>query len=111
MTWNSDCSGITDNTGQEIGKIRLVKTQILMTYIYGKINLPLVLNSYSINLVKWWVEVSFGVHPYMIGHIMVIKSLVNSVIYFTLRENSNTKSLTETEVVGTDAILSHSLWT
>ena len=45
---------------------------MVVTLIHRTIKLPLILREYSLNIVEWWVDGSFGVHPYIRGNTVVI---------------------------------------
>jgi hypothetical protein len=74
--------------------------------------LPLTLEADTLNIVKWWVDASYGVHPAMKSQTGGAMSLGRGAIYGTsTRQKINTKSSTEAEVVGVSEVLPQVLWT
>jgi hypothetical protein len=72
----------------------------------------LTLSATSLHNVRWWVDASYVVHPDMKGQTGGAMSHGRGVIYGTSkRQKSNTKSSTESEVVGTDDVMPQMLWT
>jgi hypothetical protein len=72
----------------------------------------LTLSANSLHNVRWWVDASYAVHPDMKSHTGGAMSLGTGVIYGTSkRQKLNTKSSTESEVVGTDDVMPQILWT
>ncbi len=74
--------------------------------------LPLTLEADNLRLVQWWVDVSFAVHHDFRSHTGVCMSLGKGVVSSMSRKQQlNTKSSTETEVVGVDNASSQIQWT
>jgi hypothetical protein len=72
----------------------------------------LTLSANSLHNVRWWVDASYAVHPDMKSHTGGAMSLGTGVIYGTSkRQKLNTKSSTESEIVGVDDVLPQMLWT
>ena len=72
----------------------------------------LTLSATSLHSVRWWVDASYAVHPDMKSHTGGALSLGQGVIYGTSkRQKLNTKSSTESEVVGADDVMPQMLWT
>jgi hypothetical protein len=72
----------------------------------------LTLSANSLHNVRWWVDASYAVHPDMRSHTGGAMSLGRGVIYGTSKKQKlNTKSSTESEVVGTDDVMPQMLWT
>jgi hypothetical protein len=72
----------------------------------------LTLSAYSLHNVRWWVDASYAVHPDMRSHTGGAVSIGRGVIYGTSkRQKLNTKSSTETELVGVDDVMPQVLWT
>jgi hypothetical protein len=72
----------------------------------------LTLSAASLHNVRWWVDASYAVHPDMKSHTGGALSLGRGVIYGTSkRQQLNTKSSTEAEVVSADDVLPQMLWT
>jgi hypothetical protein len=72
----------------------------------------LTLSATSLHNVRWWVDASYAVHPDMKSHTGGAMSLGRGVIYSSSKQQKlNTKSSTETELVGADDIMPQMLWT
>ncbi|KAI2512927.1 Reverse transcriptase (RNA-dependent DNA polymerase) [Fragilaria crotonensis] len=83
-----------------------------MMYLRGTAKMPLTLEADGCNVVKWWVDASFAVHPDMRSHTGGVMTLGKGAIYGTsTRQKINTKSSTEAELVGVNDILPQALWT
>jgi hypothetical protein len=75
----------------------------LMKYLRGTCTLPLILSANGGGILKWWVDASFVVHPNMQGHSGGGLSLGRGFpIESSTKQKLNTRSFTETEIVGTD---------
>jgi hypothetical protein len=83
-----------------------------MRYLRASKTLPLTLEADTINISKWWVDASYGVHPDMKCHTGDAMTLGRGAIYCTsTRQKINTKSSTEAKVVGVSDVLQQLLWT
>jgi hypothetical protein len=72
----------------------------------------LTLSAHSLYNVQWWVDASYAVHPDIKSHTGGALSLRTGVIYGTSKQQKlNTKSSTESELVGTDNVMPQVLWT
>jgi hypothetical protein len=72
----------------------------------------LTLSATNLHNIRWWVDVSYAVHPDMKSHTGGALSLGSGVIYGTSKKQKlNTKSSTESELVGTDDVMAQILWT
>jgi hypothetical protein len=79
------------------------KLNHLMNYLRGMRTLPLILSGNRSSILKWWVDASFVVHPNMRGHSGGGLSLGRGFpIVSSTKEKLNTRSSTETEIVGAD---------
>jgi hypothetical protein len=66
----------------------------------------------NLNVVKWWVDASYGVHLDMRSHTGQAMSMGTGAVYSTSKKQKlNTKSSTEAELVGIDNVLPEALWT
>jgi hypothetical protein len=73
----------------------------LMRYIRGTRTMPLILSANGIGILKWWVDASFAVHPNMRGYSGGGLSLGRGFpIVSSTKQKLNTRSSTETEIVG-----------
>jgi len=84
----------------------------LVKYPRGTKNLPLVLGANKSGILKWWIDGSFAVHPNMRGHtgggLSLGRGFPNVV---STKQKLNTRSSTESEVVGVDDLMPAVCWT
>jgi Reverse transcriptase (RNA-dependent DNA polymerase) len=84
----------------------------VMKYLRATIAMPLTLEAHDVQVIKWWVDASFAVHPDMKSHTGGAMSLGKGTIYGTsTRQKLNTKSSTEAELVGVNDVMPQILWT
>ncbi len=84
----------------------------VMKYLRGTLNLTLTLEATNLDVVKWWVDGSFAVHPDMRSHTGATMSLGKGSMYATsVRQKLNTKSSTEAELVAVDDVMPQVMWT
>jgi hypothetical protein len=84
----------------------------LMKYLRGTRTLPLILSANGSGILKWWVDASFAVHPNMRGHSGGGLSLGRGFpIVGSTKQKLNTRSSTETEIVGADDFMPAICWT
>jgi hypothetical protein len=84
----------------------------MLQFIRGTKDDYLTLSANSLHNVRWWVDASYAVHPDMKSHTGGAMSLGLGIIYGTSkRQKLNTKSSTESELVGTDDVMPQVLWT
>jgi Reverse transcriptase (RNA-dependent DNA polymerase) len=84
----------------------------VMKYLRGTATMPLVLEAENMNVMKWWVDASFAVHPDMKSHTGGVMSLGRGAVHGTsTRQKINTTSSTEAETVGIHEVLPQILWT
>ena len=90
------------------------KLRRLIRYLKRNIKLPLILRSDGVNVLKWWVEVSYADHDNMREHtggtMSMGKDGRGSIISIPKKQNLNTKSLTEAELIGADDAMPQMLW-
>ena len=91
------------------------KLRRLLGYLKLTIKLPLILCADGVNVIKWWLDVSYATHDNMQGTHW--RNYVNgenrrgSIIIISKKQKLNTKSLTEEELIGADNAMPHMLWT
>ena len=75
--------------------------------------LPLALETDGgVNVVKWWVDASYGVHPDMKSHTRATITLRKGSVYsYSSSQKITTKSSTESELVSVDDVMPIILWT
>ena len=84
----------------------------VMKYLRGTIDMPLTLEADDSNIIKWWVDASYGVHPDMRSHTGGVLTLGKGAVYATsTRQKIGTKSSTEAELVGVSDVISQVIWT
>ena len=84
----------------------------LMQYLRNTTDMPLMLRADGTNIVKWWVDGSYAVHPDMHSQTGGTMSLGKGAITSTsIKQKMNTKSLTETELIAANDLMPHILWT
>jgi hypothetical protein len=84
----------------------------LMKYLRGTRRLPLILSADGGGILKWWVGASFAVHPNMRGHSGGGLSLGRGFpIVSSTKQKLNTRSSTETELVGAEDFMPAIRWT
>jgi hypothetical protein len=72
----------------------------------------LTLEADNLQVVKWWVDASYAVHPDMKSHTGATMTLGKGSVYSaSVRQKLNTKSSTEAELVGVDDLMPQILWT
>ena len=83
-----------------------------MRYLRGTKELPLILSADSTNIVKWWVDGSYGIHPDARSQTGGTASAEKgSFISTSIRHKLNTRSSTETELVVADDLMPQLCWT
>jgi len=84
----------------------------VMKYLRATVDLSLILEADDLNVVKWWVDGSFAVHPDMKSHTGATMSLGKGPLYSaSTRQKLNTKSSTEAELVAVNDAMPQVLWT
>jgi hypothetical protein len=88
------------------------KLSHMMRYLRGTRKLPLILKADGSGMLKWWIDGSNGVHPNLRGHTGGGLSMGQGFpISASLKQKLNTRSSTETELVGVDDFMPSILWT
>jgi hypothetical protein len=108
------CTAITFLTTRvrEPDKDDWTKLVHLMRYIRGTHTMPLILSANGSGILKWWVDAFFAVHPNMRGHSGGGLSLGCGLsIVSSTKQKLNTRSSTETEIVGPDDFMPAICWT
>jgi hypothetical protein len=101
------CTRVQQPTRHDYNKLsRTIK------YLQKRVKLVLCLSADNLNVVKWWVDASYGVHHDIKSHTGGVMSLGTGAAYSASKKQKlNTKSSTETELVRIDDILPQALWT
>jgi hypothetical protein len=84
-----------------------------MKYLRKTKDLVLRLQADNLNIVKWWVDTSFALHKDMKRHTGGVMSMGSAgAAYATSQKQKlNTRSSTESELVGANDVLPQALWT
>ncbi len=81
-------------------------------YLRGTVDLPLILGADSSGVLKWYVDASFAFHPNMRGHTGGGLTMGRGFpIVSSTKHKLNTRSSTESELIGVDDMMSQILWT
>ncbi len=84
----------------------------LIEYLRGTIEMPLILGADNSGILNWYVDASFAVHPNMRGHTGAGLTLGRGYpIVCSTKQKMNTRSSTESELVGVDDMMPSILWT
>ena len=84
----------------------------LIEYLRSTVDLPLILGAELTGVLNWYVDASFAVHPNMRGHTGGGLSMGRGFpIVCSTKQKINTRSSTESELVGVDDMMSSILWT
>ena len=84
----------------------------LLKYLNGTRNKCLTLRVDYLNSLKWYVDVSFGVHPDFKSHTGEVLTMGHGAIISMSREQKlNTRNICEAELVGADYMSVLILWT
>jgi hypothetical protein len=87
------------------------KLSRVIKYLRKTSGLVLCLSAENLNIIKWWVDASYGVHHDMRSHNGGAMSIRTGAIYSTSkRQKLNTKSSTDAELIGVDDVLPQALW-
>jgi hypothetical protein len=88
------------------------KLKRVMQYLRGAVDLLLTLEAGDMSVLKWWIDASFATHDDMKSHTGVMLTLSKGATYASsTKQKLNTKSSTESEVVGVDDGMTQVLWT
>jgi hypothetical protein len=84
----------------------------LMEYLRGDRDRPLILGADNEGMLMWYVDALFAVHPNMRGHTSGGMTMGRGfTISVSTKQKLNTKSSTESELVGVDDMMPIILWT
>ena len=78
----------------------------MLSYLKYTAELILTLEADDFNIASWFIDASYAVHPDMKGHTGAGMTLGKGAVYSrSTKQKINTKSSTESELVGVDDIL------
>jgi hypothetical protein len=82
------------------------KLEHLVEYLRGTMNMPLILGANSTGVLNWYVDASFAVHANMRGHTGGGLTMGRGFpIVSSTKQKLNTRSSTESELVGVDDMM------
>ena len=88
------------------------KLNHLIDYLRSTIDLPLILGADNSGVLNWYLDASFAVHPNMRGHTGGGLTMGRGFpIVTSTKQKLNTRSSTESELVGVDDMMPSILWT
>jgi hypothetical protein len=88
------------------------KLRRVMRYLRATRLMPLVLEADGTNIIKWWADASYAVHPNMRSHTGGALSMGGGVIYGTsTTQKLTSKSSTEAELIGASDVMPQVIWT
>jgi hypothetical protein len=84
----------------------------LMRFIHGTKHHKLILRADNLHVIKWYVDASFAVHPDFKSHTGIAMTMGTGFpITKSSKQKLNTRSSTESELVGADDAAQNILWT
>ena len=84
----------------------------LLQYLDTTKDLILSLSADNLNIIKWYVDASFAVHPDYKSHTGAVMTMGNgAIVSLSRKQRLNTKSSTTAELVGADDASTLVLWT
>ena len=82
-----------------------------MKYLKDTKDIPLTLEADNSGCIRWWVNASFAVHPDMKIHPGAMMSMgQGAAISVSKKQKLNTKSSTESDLVGVDDYMPMIIW-
>ena len=88
------------------------KMKQIIKYVRGKKEMPLILGANGTGMLKWYVDGSYGFHPNMRGHSEGgLTTGRGFPVTSPKKQKLNTRSSTESEVVGVDDFMPGLIWT
>ena len=100
------CTRVKDQTEEDYRKLaRVIK------YIRGMIHLPLLVGWDETGTLTWSVDAALAVHEDMRSHTGAALTMgKDALLSMSLKQNINTKSSTEAELVGVDDAMNFVMW-
>jgi hypothetical protein len=89
--------------------MKLVK---MMRYLRGTVNDVLTLRADGTKTIKWYTDASFAVHPDFRSHTGAVMTMgAGAVTSVSRKQQMNTRSSTEAEVIAADEVVGSMVWT
>ena len=101
------CMGVQAPTEQDWEKL-----ERLLRYLNAMRNDRLILKATDLNILKWYVDAAFAVHPNFKSHTVVMMMFSGGAVQSISRKQKlNTRSSTEAELVAADDAATLIMWT
>ena len=100
------CTRVSKSTEED-----WVKLKRLLHYLYGTLDMEMIIGANGLDLMETYVDASYAVHHDMRGHTGALMTLGRGIIQGKAsKQKLNTKSSTETEVVGASDYIPWTVW-
>ena len=84
----------------------------MMQYLNGTRELYLTLSADDTNILKWFIDASYAIHPDMKGHTGAVFTMgEGGIMNKSIKQKINTRSSSESELISTYDIMPDALWT
>ena len=101
------CTRVSKSTMQDWEKLRR-----LLSYLQCTIDMPRIIGANGFEILQPYVEASYATHNDMRGHTGGLMTLGHGIVHDKCsKQKLNTKSSTETEVIGASDYIGHTLFT
>ena len=93
-------------------KVDWEKLRRLLHYLYATLKMPRIIGAHGMEVLTTYVDASYAIHPDMKGHTGGLMSMGTGVIQGnSSKQKLNTKSSTESELVGASDYIPWTVWT
>jgi len=100
------CARVSRNTEEDWEKLRR-----LLCYLQNTIDMPRIIGATNLDVLHAWVDASYAIHDDMRGHTGGVMSMgVGCVHHKSSKQKLNTKSSTESEVIGASDYVPWAVW-
>ena len=83
----------------------------MMQYLNGTRELYLTLSADNTNILKWFIDASYAIHPDMKGHTGAVFTMgEGAIINKSIKQNNNKKSSSESKLISTYNVVPDALW-
>ena len=87
------------------------KLKRCLKYLKGTLHMKLTLTVDNLNVIHWWIDASDRTHMDCKGHTGAMMSLgQGATMSYSSKQKINTKSSTESELVGADQVMTRVIW-
>jgi hypothetical protein len=88
-----------------------LKLYRVIRYLRDTVHMPLVLEADGTQILKWWADAAFAVHPNMRSHTGGVGSLgKGAAVSLSVKQKLNSTSSTEGELIGAADVMPKLLW-